>query len=333
MTKQRGQGRPRAVLAKPTRIQRIDERQRAGQLKELLVGKATATRYVSAMKKFFEWCRVFSRSLPGDYYSFDGLLCEYIEYLWEHGDGRSLACDTLSGLQCPTTGRTFLKGHLRGAWALTRAWQRHELPARAPPLPSMFVFALAQWLVQSKAPDVAAAIILGYHCVLRTGELLKLVAGDFVFSDNLDSAVVDLGLTKSGSRRGVKESITITQAWIVKLLRAATLSSLASAPLVQGGSYRLRRLFAAGLTALQLTEFGFKPYSLRRGGATELWRITGNMGLVTQRGRWAHQSTARIYVNDGLAVLSEIVIDKSHREQLLSLSSAFCATINSKDLL
>ena len=66
-----------------------------------------------------------------------------------------------------------------------------------------------------------------------------------------------------------------------------------------------RKLFQQGIGFLGCTEWGFKPYSIRRGGATELWRLSGQLSKVTLRGRWAHASTTRVYVNEGLATLAE----------------------------
>ena len=62
-------------------------------------------------------------------------------------------------------------------------------------------------------------------------------------------------------------------------------------------------------TALGLQHVGYKPYSLRRGGATTAFQETGNLGLVALTGRWQNQATARIYIyiyiNDRLKVLAE----------------------------
>ena len=58
----------------------------------------------------------------------------------------------------------------------------------------------------------------------------------------------------------------------------------------------LRRFGVVGLGS-----FGFRPYSLRRGGATAYFRATRDMGATIERGRWATLRVARIYINDGLA--------------------------------
>ena len=48
----------------------------------------------------------------------------------------------------------------------------------------------------------------------------------------------------------------------------------------------------------------YKPYSMRRGGATLLFKLSQSYDHVTQRGRWAHARTACIYINEAQAELA-----------------------------
>ena len=61
------------------------------------------------------------------------------------------------------------------------------------------------------------------------------------------------------------------------------------------------RLFHEALETLGLSDFGFRPYSLRRGGATAYYRRCRDMQATIDRGRWSSARVARIYINDGLA--------------------------------
>ena len=63
--------------------------------------------------------------------------------------------------------------------------------------------------------------------------------------------------------------------------------------------------------------YGFRWYSLRRGGATRAFRFHGQMERVLVRGRWESSKTARIYLTDGVAALAEV-----------SLSQAEVASLN-----
>ena len=83
------------------------------------------------------------------------------------------------------------------------------------------------------------------------------------------------------------------------------------------------RLFKQGLCWLGLEDYGFLPYSLRRGGATAYFRATRNMEATLDRGRWSSARVARIYVNDGLAREVELQFSPAIRSRLNIMVSAF----------
>ena len=51
---------------------------------------------------------------------------------------------------------------------------------------------------------------------------------------------------------------------------------------------------------------GFRPYSLRRGGATFFFQKHQSLDKTLVQGRWHTQKSARIYLNEGLAVLAQM---------------------------
>ena len=176
-----------------------------------------------------------------------------------------------------------------------------ELPARSPPLPPLGIFALAELALRRGWRRTAVAILVAAHCLLRTCEITNLSGASVAFSANAQSAVLNLGLTKSGQRTGANESVQVSLPWLAQLLYVC----LQSHPVLIDQPWRFRQEFSTLLDAAGLQHFNFKPYSLRRGGATDLWRTSQNLGLVVMRGRWAQSRTARIYINEGLAVCAE----------------------------
>ena len=58
---------------------------------------------------------------------------------------------------------------------------------------------------------------------------------------------------------------------------------------------------------------GFRPYSLRRGGATAFYRATCNMAATIERGRWATIRVARIYINDGLSFAFGLILSLNNK--------------------
>ena len=136
--------------------------------------------------------------------------------------------------------------------------------------------------------------------------MLALTGANVTISTSTKSAILNLGLTKSGLRAGAAESVTISCPMVVPMLAVLTASKPASHKLFDGGAPRYRKLFADALRALDLHEWGFRPYSLRRGGATHRFEQSQNLPAVMVAGRWTHEKTARIYINSGLALLATL---------------------------
>ena len=180
--------------------------------------------------------------------------------------------------------------------------------------------------MQWKDPIMATLLLLGAHCLLRTGELIQITANLVKFDNAWDTAVISLGATKSGKRAGVIESVQVRLPWLVKLL-ASALNSIPAGACLGGPGWQFRQKFEKVVTGAGLESFGFRPYSLRRGGATELWRSTSNLDRVVMAGRWRHSTTARIYVSDGLAVLAEIRLSSPAFDKARRLSTAFCSRL------
>ena len=217
MTKSRGAGRPRAVLAKASRLATAQARQQLGPLASLRVGPRTAARYRKALLIFFNWMRSEGLPLPTEVDDFDMVVCQFIETCWQEGEGRSRAADVICSLQWTSP---LLKRHLNGSWSLLKAWQRTELPARAPPMPPKVVFALAEWLLRLGQTGMGLGIVLAAHCFLRTGELLSLGFGALSWADDFRSVIVSLGITKGGARRGAAESVKVELGWLGVALQA-----------------------------------------------------------------------------------------------------------------
>ena len=59
-----------------------------------------------------------------------------------------------------------------------------------------------------------------------------------------------------------------------------------------------------------------RPHSLRRGGATAYYRLTGGLSRTMKRGRWASASVARLCIQDGLATDMENYLSVQQRLRL-----------------
>ena len=147
-------------------------------------------------------------------------------------------------------------------------------------------------------------LLLGFELFLRTGELFKLRVLDFVFDRKGRSMVVNLGMTKSGKRRGAPEQLVCNCAYLTAFTKFVCSDLDSGDFLFSGSNADFRCLFSTLLLRLQLQEHGFRPYSVRRGGATAAFRAGKSWTVMSEIGRWASLQTLWIYVTDALAEIA-----------------------------
>ena len=292
--------RKKAKLEGRSKEERVVQRRQLGSLQSLTVQPATKKRYNAAIDKFLQFLKAEGLQLPRQRDRLDQLTCEYMEHLWSSGEGRALASDTIAGLQ---DFDPRLKGQLPCTWRLLKVWNTHEIPNRAPPLPEVVLKAMVGYSLFHNRPLFALSLLIGFYGMMRTGEVLGLRRTQVEVKSSNGPAVLSLGLTKSGKRQGAAESITVTVVEVTRrLLQWKESNSLFLTS--SGSSWRTE--FAHTLKALGLEQFQFRPYSLRRGGATFWFQKHGSLDRLLIQGRWQAPRTARIYINEGLSVLAEM---------------------------
>eukprot|EP00438_Fugacium_kawagutii_P001214 Skav223410 [mRNA] locus=scaffold350:129381:138122:- [translate_table: standard] len=184
-------------------------RKQLGPLKSLTVQPRTRDRYNKALAKFFSYLKERDCQLPRQRAHLDGVVADYLEFLWQAGEGRALASDTLAVSQDRDPA---VKGFLMGSWRLLKTWMANELPNRAPPLTEeAFLHTLAGHALFRHQPVFALSLLLGFYGLLRTGELLSIRNKDVSQATSSSVAVISLGLTKGGKRSGAAESVTISE--------------------------------------------------------------------------------------------------------------------------
>jgi integrase len=253
-------------------------------------------RYSEAKDLFVDWLEMHG-AWPTELGGYDDLVCEYLEELWEQGQPKALGGNTLSALQHFAPG---LKGKLVAAWRLYGAWSKSEIPLRAPPMLKDVMLGLAGKAYLLGQPRVGICIVLGFQALLRTGELCSLKVRDVRFGTA--TALLHLGFTKSGHRRGEEETVICDDPVVVAELRRL-LAGLPGEETVLGvAGPRFRVIFASLVSGLTMPHARlYRPYSLRRGGATFLYEVSSSLSAVTTRGRWSSSQTARQYINQASA--------------------------------
>ena len=311
-------GKVKVHIEGRSKEERQKVRKTLGTLKSLTVQPQTRARYERAREDFYQFLFANSLSIPSHSAGLDALLGDYLEHLWSSGEGRGKASDTLAAIQ-DLQPRS--KGHLPIAWRLLKAWHINEVPCRAPPLPEVCLQAMIGWAIFKEDFGFALSIMLGFFGVLRTGELLDVCASHIFLENSRKPAVVSLGMTKGGKRMGAAESVTISveqaliwiKAWKCK---AKPHDLLCGTPAVW------RAKFTQCLESTGLLDLNFRPYSLRRGGATYWFSKHGSLDRVIVLGRWQAQRTARIYINEGLGVLAEMAVPKATLKAFLTIYKA-----------
>eukprot|EP00438_Fugacium_kawagutii_P019293 Skav217196 [mRNA] locus=scaffold557:202048:208126:- [translate_table: standard] len=251
----------------------------------------------------------------------DEILSVWIEEQYLEGEAITTISDTLSGLHHFAP---YLRGSLAKSWRLYRLWRRIEKPTQAPPLPKVFVTALINRALEMEYMDLAVTVSLGFWGLLRTGELMTLFPFQILLGAK--EAILQLGATKSGLRRNQDENVVVEhlptllllQTWLDIRRHEQTLTQ----PVYPMGPQHFRDEFRKLLQYFRLKDT-FRPYSLRRGGATHDFKSHGQMERTLIRGRWSSTLAARQYIQEGLSVLVSLKISEQQAAQLQHYSTLY----------
>lgn len=288
-------------------------------LEEVGVTTATLQRYYAAVSRLAPTLELVNTEIE-----LDEFIAEWIQCEFEDGTPLHLVGDALSGLHHfePSTRRKLHK-----SWRLYGIWRKYEVPCRAPPLTQDIALAMAGFCLQEDGLATAGLILLGFHCLLRTGELLLVRPGDFLLEGT--RGLVTLPSSKSGVRNNTRESVSITDVTTLEVVRAMThlqtQQGFYNVPCWNRSGSSFRNSFRRILSQLDLTPLGFRPYSLRRGGATFEMQSHGLMEKTLIRGRWKNSNIARLYICDGLALLPSLTMSWSAKQKVASFSAIFAA--------
>ena len=309
---------PRAkIKCAADRVSRARARAAIGSLTSLRIAGSTRRRYVEAASQFLVWLQSVGEPWAADFADLEQQLVSYIEHLWMSGESKAVAGDTLSAVQFFLRRRRIVPA----AWDLFTTWGRVEAPQRAPPLPWQVLLAMCALAVQDGFPQVAAALIIGFHCLLRTHECATLRRRQVSLSNAWTGAVA-LPWTKMGQQRGAQEIVTFDDAWLGRFVAAAMRNLRPDDFILESRDQGLRSFMALAGQRLGC-RVHYTPYSLRRGGATFDFLVNKNLSKTVLRGRWADSRTARIYITDGAAVQQSVKFSEAERQAIMSQAEWF----------
>ena len=261
-------GRKRKIETLPTKESRAKARKKIGKLKHQVLSQATEERYEDAFRKFLKFHNLRWNFSIQNFEEFDDLAAEYIEFLWETGEPKSYANYTLAAIQYY---KPQARQHLPWSWKLCKIWNQVEMPTRATPLTPRVMLAFAGAALQRHQPIFAWLVVVGFALFLRTGEILQLSPRDITLGK--DKAVIFV----EGSKGSKKKILPLERLEIEEptaLFAVKTLLQLHhSKNAFWSGSRRsFMDTWHSIAAALRLPTGLYKPYSLRRGGATSAYK-------------------------------------------------------------
>ena len=186
------------------------------------------------------------------------------------------------------------------SWAVVAGWAREQGPREAPPLGASLAYSMVAAAILAGQPAVAVALFLAWEGMLRIGEALGLRRGDVHRTQ--DGLVLLLPKTK----RGLNERVLIKAPGAVRwLLRFLELHKRSPEDRVSGASYASVRAWIPKLARfLGADGVAWRSHSFRRGSATHCWLHLGwPLADVALFGRWASESSCRLYIRSAEAAL------------------------------
>ena len=251
------------------------------------------------------------------------VLCEWIQHVFQIGGKISLARHGILAVQ---TSRREMKGKLGRAWDALKSWQlKSPLKSRVPMpetiMRAFFTFSLAEALAASKDLDTLSAfsfailVRLGFHCLLRPAEILKLTAGDVrlpVSAYEPRRAVIRLIDPKNRSSLGRFQFVMVDDEGLVSWLQWFLEGVNGSVKLWPGSSAKFTKRFRHTLARLGLSRLPITPGCLRPGGATRAFLEGASVSSLKYRGRWRQESSLEVYIQEAMSHL--LATDLSQHE-------------------
>ena len=90
--------RHKLILDRGNQRQRVVDRRGLGRLRDSTITKTTLKRYLLAVGHFYYWAWLTYGTVGDTWETLEAQTCEWVEALWEDGDAKAIAADTLSGI-------------------------------------------------------------------------------------------------------------------------------------------------------------------------------------------------------------------------------------------
>jgi len=277
-------------------------------LQDLAIKPATLQQYSSTLNNFLSHARLSHQQfMHTPAATLDWQLAVYLQHMF----------DTLrpfdsagKALHAAVFFRQDLKLLLPQARQCLKGWDRVRRKESHPPLTWELTVVIACTLARARHCSAAMAMLLGFDCYLRCGEMLRLRRCDIIMphDSRMGGAHTHMAVVLKEAETGKNQSVTVDISAIQALLChwLDLLPDTSPQALVFAGlsPARFRKLMHETCAALGVGDTPYVPHSLRHGGATADFLRTQDIARVQFRGRWKHQTTARVYLNTARALLA-----------------------------
>ena len=234
----------------------------------------------------------------------DGLLAEFINHSFQEGEPMAYSGHLLSAIK---RFHPEFRLHLPVSSQYYKNWARSYTPARATPASWELVEAMISVALDSRQLAMGLMLGLGFHCLLRTSEMLELTPQHLMV--HRGSRAMSVILPRAKTSQGNPQVLQVDDPQLIALvlqLKSIVSASRGLFPMWGFGAHAFRSSFQRILATLGFPAAPYQPYSLRRGGATWYYQATLSLDRTVQRGRWACARTAKLYIDEGTMQLAHL---------------------------
>src|SRR6185437_1337233 len=207
------------TLSHPTMSSNSTEPSSSGSYVSLMgqaLAPTTHSKYTKALTRFEAFCddQGFEVHRNRDV---DRILTLYVQHLHDSGGSMDLAKNTIYAVQH----RAPWLAHSLGAAKLAlRGWHRTHPSNSHPPLTWELTCLMAVWMAIRGQHHAALAMLVGFDCYLRIGELLSLKVQDVAVSNDprLGSAYRGVLLRLAHTKTGRNQAVTVEDSAVADML-------------------------------------------------------------------------------------------------------------------
>ena len=312
------------------RPRRASARDRSQVNLELTGGltRVVASRRETLYRNFASWV---STELECNFHQVSGsglllgtALVAYGKSLFYDGSPKYVFAETLNAV-CDRF--KHFKPFLAAGWSVLTRWEEEEPVERSMVMPEALFKAAVSVGLLWRWPFFVAAILLGFHALLRPGEILSLRRRDLILPRDLltMTPLAYVRILNSKTRRFLqRQRAKVSDACTVHYLSSLFGDFPHAAPLFDCSPNVFRRRWNLVFERLGVPttegDQGITPKSLRGSGATWLYQVTEDVERIQWRGRWQQRRTLEHYLQEVGGQLLLADLSERHRQRIMLLA-------------